>query len=60
MAMLGADVSILRDRTKGTLRPLSLTAFREQLDSQPGMFDPDDWGACGCTEVPAGVQPEGS
>lgn len=47
---LGADVSILRDRTKGTLRPLTLAAFRHQIDAQPSMFDADDWGACGCTE----------
>lgn len=48
---LGKDVSILRDRTKSTTRPLTLTAFRERIDNQPGMFDPTDWGACGCTET---------
>lgn len=48
--MLGADVSILRDRTKAQTRPLTLTAFRQRLDSQPSMFDADDWGACGCTD----------
>lgn len=48
--MLGKDVSILRDRTEGTLRPLTLAAFREGLDRQPTMFDQDDWGPCGCTE----------
>lgn len=49
-AELGKDVSILRDRTKGTLRPLTLQAFREHLDDQPGLFDGEDWGACGCIE----------
>lgn len=56
-AMLGKDVSILRDRRGGTLRPLTLGAFRERVQAQPGLFDADDWGACGCTddhrEVPA-------
>lgn len=48
-AMLGKDVSILRDRTGGTVTPLTLAAFRERLDSQPAMFEGDDWGPCGCT-----------
>lgn len=50
-AMLGKDVSILRDRTGGTLAPLTLTTFRQRIESQPGLFDPDDWGACGCTDM---------
>lgn len=50
-ALLGKDVSILRDRTKSTLRPLTLRRFREELDRQPSMFDADDWGACGCKDM---------
>lgn len=46
--LLGKDVSILRDRTDGTLKPLTLAAFRERIERQPSMFDADDWGACGC------------
>ena len=57
-AELGKDVSILRDRTDGTLKPLTLRAFRERIERQPSMFDADDWGACGCdmaaAPVPAG------
>lgn len=49
-AMLGKDVAILRDRAGGTLTPLTLRAFRQRLESQPSLFDADDWGACGCTE----------
>lgn len=49
-AELGKDVSILRDRTGGTVKPLTLRTFRERLDSQPGLFDCGDWGACGCTD----------
>lgn len=45
---LGKDLSILRDRTGGRLRPLTLTEFRERIEHQPSMFDADDWGACGC------------
>lgn len=48
--MLGKDVSILRDRRGGTLAPLTLRRFRERIEAQPSMFDPDDWGACGCTD----------
>jgi hypothetical protein len=46
--LLGKDVSILRDRTGGTPRPLSLAAFRQRIERQPALFDDDDWGACGC------------
>jgi hypothetical protein len=50
---IGNAHTILRDRATrpGRLpqtRPLSLLQFRERIESQPGMFDPDDWGACGC------------
>lgn len=48
--MLGKDVSILRDRTGGASTPLTLRRFRERLETQPSLFDPTDWGACGCTE----------
>lgn len=54
-ALLGKDVSILRDRTGGTLTPLTLTSFRERLDQQPAMFDDQDWGPCGCTETLGGA-----
>lgn len=47
-ALLGKDVSILRDRAGGTTTPLSLRSFRERIERQPGLFDADDWGACGC------------
>lgn len=46
--VLGKDVSILRDRAKGIVKALPLRAFREQIERQPGLFDADDWGACGC------------
>lgn len=57
---LAKDVSILRDRTDGTLKPLTLRTFRERLEAAPAMFDQDDWGACGCfmADDPAGP-PEG-
>lgn len=48
---LGADVSILSDRSGGTTTPLTLTALREQVEagqSQP-MFD---LGGCACFEEP--------
>jgi hypothetical protein len=49
--LLGKDVSILRDRTGGTLTPLTLRSFRESRERNGlALFDADDWGACGCTE----------
>ena len=46
--LLGKDVSILRDRVGGPVKPLTLREFRERLEQQPGLFDADDWGACAC------------
>jgi hypothetical protein len=45
---LGKDVSILREKRHGTTRPLPLAKFRRRIESQPALFDADDWGACGC------------
>lgn len=41
------DVSILRDSTGGTIKPLTLQSMRERIEDgkQPGLFD---WGGCGC------------
>lgn len=54
-ALLGKDVSILRDRAGGTTHPLPLRVFRERLEQrdrdtgdQGELFDAGDWGACGC------------
>jgi hypothetical protein len=47
-AEVGKDVSILRDRTEGTTTTLTLRRFRERLDTQPSLFDHDDWGSCSC------------
>jgi hypothetical protein len=51
-AELGADVAILRDRTGGPTRPLPLTVLRRRVEDaeagQASLFDPDDWGGCGC------------
>jgi hypothetical protein len=44
---LAKDVAILRDRTGGKVRPMTLREFRERLDAQ-GSFDADEWGACAC------------
>jgi hypothetical protein len=45
--MLGADVAILRDRTGGTTKPMTLTALRQRIEGAAPV-DPDDWGGCGC------------
>lgn len=47
-AKLGKDVSILRDRTGGQLRPLTLAALRERAEQEPDQLDLFDIGGCGC------------
>ena len=45
---LNKDVAMLKEQVQGKPVPLTLRRFRERVDSQPQMFDKDDWGACGC------------
>lgn len=47
---IGKDVAILRDRTGGTLRPLTLQEFRGRIQGgrQLSLFEANDWGACSC------------
>lgn len=46
-AHLNKDVAILRDRTGGTTKPMTLKEFRLRQDSgQP--HDKNAWGGCGC------------
>ena len=47
--LLRADATILRDRAGGTTKPLSLTAFRERMESRGLQGEMAyDWGGCGC------------
>lgn len=52
-AELGKDITILRDRRtlngRTVSKPITLRAFRERLQAQPGLFDEDEWGGCACT-----------
>jgi len=43
---LNKDVAILRDRTGGKSRPLTLKEFRHRM--QKGEECADEWGGCGC------------
>lgn len=45
---LGKDVAILRDRTGGPVRPLTLTELRERHEARPEQLDLLDVGGCGC------------
>jgi hypothetical protein len=45
---LGKEVAILRDRTGGELRPLTLREFRERAEARPEQIDLFDIGGCGC------------
>jgi hypothetical protein len=44
----GSAAAMLRSRVGGTSTPLTLRAFRRQLERQPSMFDQFEWGGCGC------------
>ncbi|MFE3326850.1 hypothetical protein [Streptomyces sp. NPDC059176] len=46
--LLGKDVSILRDRTGGETKPLTLAALRTRIEQQPDQLDLFDEGGCGC------------
>ena len=49
--LIGSDVAIMRDRSGGGSRPLTMTEFRERIQSTPTneqLTLSDDWGACGC------------
>lgn len=46
--LLGKDVSILRDRTGGTTKPLTLAVLRHRIEEQPNQLDLFDEGGCGC------------
>lgn len=50
---LGKDVSILRNQVDGKVKPLTLKAFREQIESRPEQLDLFDWGSCGCFTLEA-------
>jgi hypothetical protein len=52
-ALLGKDVSILRDRQGGTTRPLTLAALRRRIEERPDQLDLFDEGGCGCFPEPA-------
>lgn len=45
--LVGKDVSIMKDRTGGTTKPLTMRQFRERIEKQIE-FDELEWGGCGC------------
>lgn len=45
---LDADVAVLRDRIGGSVKPITMRRFRERIERQPTLFDPLDFGGCGC------------
>lgn len=46
---LGKDVAILRDRTGGTTRPMTLRQLRMRAEGvEEGQIEMFDWGGCGC------------
>jgi len=54
---LGKDVSILTEIVSGNPVPLTLRKFRERQETQPALFEVDDFdfGGCGCFTQDAGV-----
>lgn len=45
---LDKDVTILKRTDRGQPVPITLRRFREGIESQTVMFDPNDFGGCGC------------
>lgn len=45
---LGINGTVLRDRSGGALKQLSLRAFRLRLEGNPDDYDANDVGGCGC------------
>jgi len=45
---LGKDVAILRDRSGGKVRPMTLKELREREQAKDCNLDRDEWGGCGC------------
>lgn len=45
---LGKNVAILRDRTGGRVRPMTLREFRERAEDRQPTLDLTDVGGCGC------------
>lgn len=45
---LDKPVTILRRQERNQPVPVTLRRFREEIERQPTMFDPDDFGGCGC------------
>lgn len=50
----GKDVSILRDRTGGKTKPMTLRQFRERRQAEPSLVDWLEWGGCSCMEPEPG------
>ncbi len=45
----GHDYAILRDRTGGNTKPLTLEALRKRVEDNDNNVDLFEWGGCGCT-----------
>lgn len=54
-AHLGADVAVMRDRSGGESRPITMREFRERIEAQ-GSFDFYDWGGCSCFAGPEAAE----
>ena len=55
-AFIGKDVSIMRDRSGGKSKPLTMRAFRERHEREPMLVDRSDLGGCTCMEEPDGTE----
>lgn len=46
-ALVGKDVSIMKDRRGGTTKPLTMKTLRERIQGKKS-YDLFEWGGCGC------------
>lgn len=45
---IGKNVSILRDRRYGVVRPMTLFELRKRVETNDPTLPKDEWGGCGC------------
>lgn len=55
---LGKDVAILRDRSDGKVRPLTLRELRKRVEAEQTLPDEDDIGGCNCVNPDAEIDAE--
>lgn len=57
---INPNVTILRDRRGGPVKPITLRRFREEIEAGIRKPEPFEWGGCGCfTQTPQMIELQG-